>query len=357
MRDRANAGGYVDSETGGHMSSPLRGISAPVGARIVRPPILDVRDLKVHYPVKVRSKGLFPDTKFVRAVDGVSFDVGEGEMFGLVGESGCGKSTTGKAIVKLLKPTEGTISFDGRDLFALPRELEKEYKKKIQIIFQDPYSSLDPRFTVERLIGEPLLVHGMTNGAERRERVLALMEDVGMRREFLTRYPHEFSGGQRQRLGVARALALNPSLVVCDEPVSALDVSIQAQILNLMEELQEKYRLTYVFISHNLSVVKHVCDRIAVMYLGNIVEIADKRDLFRNPQHPYTNALLAAIPVPDPEVRSLTEPLSGDVPSPMNPPAGCCFHTRCERATEQCAREKPLLHEIESGHLAACHFV
>ena len=250
-------------------------------------PLLEVKDLKVYYPVKVKGGGLFKtEKKFVKAVDGVSFTVDAGETFGLVGESGCGKSTTGKAIVKLLTPTAGTISFEGRDLFDLPKELTDEYKKKIQIIFQDPYSSLDPRFTVERIIGEPLLVHVMTNGVERRSRVLKLMEDVGIRSEFLRRYPHEFSGGQRQRIGVARALALNPSLIVCDEPVSALDVSIQAQILNLMQELQAKYNLTYIFISHNLSVVKHICDRIAVMYLGNIVELAGKNELFGGPMHP-----------------------------------------------------------------------
>lgn len=239
-----------------------------------------------------------------------------------MGESGCGKSTTGKAIVKLLTPTAGTISFEGRDLFDLPKELTDEYKKKIQIIFQDPYSSLDPRFTVERIIGEPLLVHGMTNGVERRSRVLKLMEDVGIRSEFLRRYPHEFSGGQRQRIGVARALALNPSLIVCDEPVSALDVSIQAQILNLMQELQAKYNLTYIFISHNLSVVKHICYRIAVMYLGNIVELAGKNELFGGPMHPYTKALMAAIPVPDPEVKTLSVPLEGGCSQPAQPAAG-----------------------------------
>lgn len=318
--------------------------------------LLDVQELKVYYPVKAHDKGLISQKLFVKAVDGVSFQVAEGETFGLVGESGCGKSTAGKTLVRLLKPTAGSVRFDGHDLFHLPPALEKEYKKKIQIIFQDPYSSLDPRFTVERIIGEPLLVHGLAGRKQRRERVLQLMRDVGMREEFISRYPHEFSGGQRQRIGVARALALNPSLIVCDEPVSALDVSIQAQILNLMEELQEKYKLTYVFISHNLGVVRHVCDRIAVMYLGNIMEIADKDDLFEHPAHPYTNALLNAIPVPDPEISSLLEPLAGDVPSPLNPPSGCCFHTRCEHACEQCRQEKPVLREIEPRHWLACHF-
>ena len=323
----------------------------------MREPLLEVSNLKVHYPVKIRDRRIVSERKFLKAVDGISFDIMEGETFGLVGESGCGKSTTGRAIVKLLAPTAGTVKFAGHDLFQLPKELERSYKKKIQIIFQDPYSSLDPRFTVERLIGEPLLVHGMGDRLARREIVLRLMADVGMRPEQLGRYPHEFSGGQRQRLGVARALALNPSLIVCDEPVSALDVSIQAQILNLMKELQQKYGLTYLFISHNLSVVKHVCDRIAVMYLGNIVELADKRELFHNPLHPYTNALLSAIPVPDPEVDSMTEPLEGDVPSPIDPPAGCCFHTRCKYVRDVCLREKPPLREIEAGHSAACHIV
>lgn len=317
--------------------------------------ILDVRNLKIYYPVKIKNGLLASEKKYVKAVDGISFSVTHGETFGIVGESGCGKSTTGKAIVKLLTPTEGEIFFEGKDLFKLPKNEQKDYKKKIQIIFQDPYSSLDPRFTVERLIGEPLLVHGMTDKKERREKILSLMEDVGIRSEYFTRYPHEFSGGQRQRLGVARALALNPSLIVCDEPVSALDVSIQAQILNLMNGLQEKYKLTYIFISHNLSVVKHVCDRIAVMYLGNIVELADKNSLYSNPMHPYTNALLAAIPIPDPEASSLNEPLQGDVPSPLNPPAGCCFHTRCRFAVDKCRNVKPELKDVGCGHQVACH--
>ena len=234
---------------------------------------------------------------------------------------------------------------------------EKEYKKKIQIIFQDPYSSLDPRFTVGRIIGEPLLVHGMNIRKERKDVVLKLMDDVGMPPDFFGRYPHELSGGQRQRVGVARALALSPSLIVCDEPVSALDVSIQAQILNLMEELQEKYKLTYIFISHDLSVVKHICDRIAVMYLGNIVEVANKKDLFINPLHPYTKALLDSVPEPDPEIESMAEPLEGDVPSPLNPPPGCCFHTRCPHARMECGHNKPIVREFGKNHFAACHII
>ena len=317
--------------------------------------LLDVKDLKMYYPVKVKGKGLLMEKKFVKAVDGINFNVYEGETFGIVGESGCGKSTTGKMVVKLLTPTAGSIKFENKDIFNIEKDKEKELKKKIQIIFQDPYSSLDPRFTVGRIIGEPLLVHNIGSKSERKEKVLQLMEDVGIRKEFYDRYPHEFSGGQRQRIGVARSLALNPSLIVCDEPVSALDVSIQAQILNLMEELQEKYKLTYIFISHNLSVVKHVCDRIAVMYLGNIVEISEKQELFDNPKHPYTNGLLDAIPIPDPKVKSMTEGIEGEIPSPMNPPTGCCFHTRCKYAKDECKNVKPQLKDIGNNHMVACH--
>lgn len=318
--------------------------------------LLEAKDLKIYYPIKVRNKNkLAAEKKYVKAVDGVNFTVRSGETFGLVGESGCGKSTTGKAIVKLLKPTSGVITYDGQDIFKLNTHEDREYRKKIQIIFQDPYSSLDPRFTVERLIGEPMLVNGITSSKERKERVLQLMDEVGLRKEFYSRYPHEFSGGQRQRIGVARALALNPSLIVCDEPVSALDVSIQAQILNLMQELQEKHSLTYFFISHNLSVIKHVCDNIGVMYLGNLVEVSNKKDLFAHPMHPYTNALLNAIPVPDPEVENMLTPLQGDVPSPVDPPSGCCFHTRCPHACDICSQVKPQLKELEPSHFVACH--
>lgn len=317
--------------------------------------LLDVKDLKLHYPRKVK-KGFLSETRYVKAVDGVSFQVFRGETFGLVGESGCGKSTTGKVIVRLLTPTEGQVSYEGVDIFAAKGKAGASLASKIQIIFQDPYSSLDPRFTVGRCVVEPLVAQKVGDRASRRERALSLLQDVGLREEHLTKYPHEFSGGQRQRIGVARALALNPSLIVCDEPVSALDVSIQAQILNLMQELQQKYNLTYIFISHNLSVVKHICDRIAVMYLGNIVEITGKAELFDNPVHPYTNALLQAIPVPDPKVASMQQVLQGEVPSPMNPPAGCCFHTRCPHAQEICRAQRPEMTEVRPGHLAACHF-
>lgn len=315
-----------------------------------RKKILEVKNLKVYYPVRQKS-----EKAFVKAVDDISFSVYEGETFGIVGESGCGKSTTGKTLVRLNKPTAGTVLFEGKDLSLNANRREvMELTQKIQIIFQDPYSSLDPRFSIGRCIEEPLIVHHMGNAMERYNRVAELMYDVGLKAEQYTRYPHEFSGGQRQRIGVARALALRPSLVVCDEPVSALDVSIQAQILNLMKELQRKYNLTYIFISHNLSVVKHVCDRIAVMYLGNMMEIADKKDLFDKPLHPYTRALLDAIPVPDPDIKSMTGTLEGDVPSPVNPPKGCVFHTRCPYATDRCRQERPRLKEYDKGHLAAC---
>lgn len=313
--------------------------------------LLSIKDLKVYYPVR---KGFLKLKKaYVRAVDGISFDVYEGEAFGIVGESGCGKSTTGHAVVGLLKPHAGEISFDGQVISGKKRQADQATQS--QIIFQDPYSSLDPRFTVGRLIAEPLSVNTKMTKPEINEKVKKLMRDVGLNETQITKYPHEFSGGQRQRIGVARALALEPKLIVCDEPVSALDVSIQAQILNLMQELQKKYNLTYVFISHNLSVVYHLCDRIAVMYLGNVVEIASKRELFEKPSHPYTQALLNAIPVPDPDRVMNPTILSGDVPSPLNPPSGCCFHTRCPYATQACRTVKPELEESASGHFTACH--
>ncbi len=317
--------------------------------------LLDVKDLKVYYPTRIHVPGkFFAQKAFVKAVDGVTFQVNEGETFGLVGESGCGKSTTGHTLVRLLTPYSGTVTYRGENMFA-PDAKAKDWSSRIQIIFQDPYSSLDPRYTVGRCIAEPMRVHGTGTPAERKERVLELMHDVGLAPESYTKYPHEFSGGQRQRIGVARALALNPELIVCDEPVSALDVSIQAQVLNLMQDLQEKYSLSYVFISHNLSVVNHICDRIAVMYLGHIVELAGKDDLFSHPSHPYTQALLDVIPVPNPKVTSLKSILEGDVPSQINPPAGCCFHTRCKHACDKCRQVAPQPKEIEPGHFVACH--
>ena len=320
-----------------------------------RKALLSVQDLQVHYPVKIRNKGFFAQKRVVRAVDGISFDVYEGETLGIVGESGCGKSTTGRTIVRLNRPTAGQILYDGKDLFHFPKQEENRLSREIQIIFQDPYSSLDPRFTVGRSIGEPLVVHGEGDHTQRYNRVVELMAEVGLREELYNRYPHEFSGGQRQRIGVARALALNPRLLVCDEPVSALDVSIQAQILNLMQELQQKHHLTYVFISHNLSVVEHVCGRIAVMYLGHIVETAPTQELFAHPLHPYTQALIQAVPIPDPARKSAHEPLSGDVPSPVNPPAGCPFCTRCPHATDRCRQERPAQSDQGGGHLVSCH--
>ena len=319
--------------------------------------LLEVKDLKVYYTVK-ENKGIHTLKKQLKAVDGVSFDIYEGETFGIVGESGCGKTTTGKAIVGLLKPTDGKVLFEGEDVHRkMERAARYRVSANIQLIFQDPYSSLDPRFTVGRIIGEPLVVHRACSHAERKEKVLSLMRDVGLLEAQYSKFPHEFSGGQRQRIGVARALALNPKLIVCDEPVSALDVSIQAQILNLLEDLQEKYNLTYIFISHNLSVVKHLCDRIAVMYLGNIVELSATEELFDQPLHPYTQALLSAVPTPDPDRARAPVPLEGDVPSPIDPPSGCCFRTRCPHASERCAREKPALRDAGNGHMVACHEV
>lgn len=317
----------------------------------MKPVLLEVKDLKKYFPVKKDT--YFEKQKYLKAVDGISFSIREGETLGLVGESGCGKSTTGKMIVKLLKPTAGTIRFEGKDIAAIPPREEKGLKQKIQMIFQDPYSSLDPRQSAGKIIMEPLVVHGRKERAK--EAVLSLMDDVGLLREFYDRFPHEFSGGQRQRIGVARALALNPSLIICDEPVSALDVSIQAQIINLMQDLQAKYRLTYLFISHDLRIVKHICDRIAVMYLGRIVELADKQSIFDSPLHPYTQALLESIPESDPEHPRDAEPIKGDVASPIDPPAGCHFHPRCPRCMDICTRATPSMVEQREGHFVECH--
>jgi oligopeptide/dipeptide ABC transporter ATP-binding protein len=320
-----------------------------------KPAVLDVQDLKKHFPVK---KGIFQKTVgHVYAVDGVSFSIKEGETLGLVGESGCGKSTVGRALMRLIEPTSGSIKLDGRDVTNLSKRELRPYRREMQIIFQDPFSSLDPRMTAGSIVGEPLAVHNIgANSDERRQLVADLFERVGLRKGQMDNYPHQFSGGQRQRIGIARALALNPKLIVGDEPVSALDVSIQAQVINLLLDLQAERKLSYLFISHNLAVVEHISHHIAVMYLGRIVEYASKEAIFRNPKHPYTKALLSAVPVPDPTLKREKIVLQGDVPSPVNPPKGCHFHTRCPFAEEICRKESPPLREVTTGQLAACHF-
>jgi oligopeptide/dipeptide ABC transporter ATP-binding protein len=315
-----------------------------------RKELLEVRNLKMYFSVK--NDGLFKPKKQLKAVDGVSFTIYQGETLGLVGESGCGKSTTGKLIVKILHPTDGQIIYKGKDIVPMSKKEFREMRKEIQMIFQDPYSSLDPRRSNGKTIEEPLEVNKIKGNTK--EKVLGIMKEVGLREEFYDRYPHEFSGGQRQRVGIARALALNPKLIVCDEPVSALDVSIQAQILNLMRELQKAHNLTYLFISHDLSVVKHISDRITVMYLGGLVELADKKELFDHPLHPYTKALLESVPVPDPEKRKEQGKLKGDVPSPIDPPEGCTFHTRCNQCMDICKENVPEFKEIEKNHFVKC---
>lgn len=318
--------------------------------------LIDVRDLKMHFPV---TRGILFRRKVgtVRAVDGVSFSIRRGETLGLVGESGCGKSTTGRAILQLHRPTSGEVRFEGRDLTSLRGEELRKLRRTMQIIFQDPYASLNPRMTVGDIVGEPLLVHRLRQGQRAiRDRVQELLELVGLNPYFVNRYPHEFSGGQRQRIGIARALAVEPSFVVCDEPVSALDVSIQAQIVNLLQELQARLGLTYLFIAHDLSVVKHISNRVAVMYLGKVVEVAEGQTLYSTPRHPYTQALLSAVPIPNPQVEQQRQRiiLEGDVPSPLNPPTGCHFHTRCPIAIERCRTEDPPLVDFGNGHVAAC---
>ena len=318
--------------------------------------LLEVKNMKMYFPV---TSGIIFQKKVadVKAVDNVSFTIAKGETLGLVGESGCGKTTTGRAILQLYKPTEGDVIFDGTRLNDLDNSSMRAMRRQMQIIFQDPYGSLNPRMTCGDIVGEPLIVHKLTSGkGEYRDRVDELLQTVGLNPYMADRYPHEFSGGQRQRIGIARALAVNPSFIVCDEPVSALDVSIQAQVINLLEDLQEQFGLTYLFIAHDLSVVRHISDRVAVMYLGHIVEVADRNELYDNPLHPYTRALLSAVPIPDPIVEAERERiiLTGDVPSPMNPPPGCVFHTRCPVMIDECQEEMPELREVQPGHWVAC---
>jgi oligopeptide/dipeptide ABC transporter ATP-binding protein len=317
-------------------------------------PLLEVRDLKKHFPIH---RGVLARVSgHVYAVDGVSFSIGRGETLGLVGESGCGKSTVGRTLLKLLQPTSGRILVDGVDITDLDAARMFPYREKMQMIYQDPYASLNPRMTAGDIVGEPLIIHRVAARQERRDRVAALFERVGLRPELISSYPHEFSGGQRQRIGIARALALEPELIIGDEPVSALDVSIQAQIINLLMDLQDEYRLSYLFVAHDLAVVEHISHRVAVMYLGRIVEITDKTSLFEMPLHPYSEALLSAVPVPKARARGRKRMiLSGDVPSPINPPSGCHFHTRCPYATPRCRSEVPTLREVMPAHWAACH--
>ena len=318
-------------------------------------PLLQVKNLVKHFPIKGGLLGRVVDK--VHAVDGVSFDLNAGETLGVVGESGCGKSTTGRCILRLIEPTSGEVWFDGVNVTALPPNGLRAMARHMQIIFQDPYASLNPRLTVAAIIGEALTIHKLTKTArEDTDRIVDLLETVGLSADHLQRYPHEFSGGQRQRVGIARALAVNPRLIVCDEAVSALDVSIQAQVINLLEDLQAKHHLTYIFIAHDLSVVEHISTRVAVMYLGRIVEIAAALDLYTRPLHPYTEALLSAVPIPDPKVKRKRILLQGDVPSPIHPPSGCHFHTRCPIAQAVCKQESPVLKRAGDGHWVACHF-
>jgi oligopeptide transport system ATP-binding protein len=318
-------------------------------------PLLQVKNLVKRFPVR---GGLLKRVRdHVHAVDGVSFDLEAGETLGVVGESGCGKSTTGRCILRLIEPSSGEVWFEGRNVTALDKASLRAVARDMQIIFQDPYASLNPRMTVGAIVGEGLVIHGLAASAkEIEDRVAKLLQTVGLSPDYMRRYPHEFSGGQRQRIGIARALALNPKLVICDEAVSALDVSIQAQVINLLEDLQQQFKLTYLFIAHDLSVVEHISRRVAVMYLGRIVEIAPSRGLYTSPKHPYTEALLSAVPIPDPTVKRKRIVLQGDVPSPIHPPSGCHFHPRCPRAQAQCKSEAPVLRELAPGHLAACHF-
>ena len=324
-----------------------------------RTPLLSVQHLCKEFPVESGVFGKRFSKRAVHAVNDVSFDIYAGETFGLVGESGCGKSTTGRCIMHLTRPTSGTVLFEGKDVSKMSKKELKEMRRNMQFIFQDPYASLNPRMTIGEIVSEPLIIHNvMPDAKEREEYVRGLLDVVGLNPEHINRYPHEFSGGQRQRVGIARAFALKPKLIICDEPVSALDVSIQAQVLNLLNDLQKEYGTAYLCIAHDLSVVQHISDNIGVMYLGNMMEYADWKDLYDRPHHPYTQSLLSAVPVPDPDIQATRKHivLAGDPPSPIDAPSGCCFHTRCPMACEKCSQERPEFREVEPGHFCACHF-
>ena len=320
--------------------------------------LLEVKNLKMYFPV---TSGAIIQRKVadVKAVDDVSFYVRRGETLGLVGESGCGKSTTGRAVLQLYRPTAGSVNFDGTELTGLKGGALRSFRRRMQMVFQDPYSSLNPRMNVRNIVGEPMAIHGLHKGSERDDRIAYILNAVGLNPYFAKRFPHEFSGGQRQRIGIARALAVEPDFIVCDEPVSALDVSIQAQVINLLEDLQQEFNLTYLFIAHDLAVVRHISDRVAVMYLGHMVELADSNELYENPLHPYTKALLSAVPITDPDLERTRERiiLTGDVPSPLRPPSGCVFHTRCPIAIDECREEIPAWREAQPEHWVACHRV